>query len=197
MKTQVIVSDLRLACVLAFAGYRFKTTSDPLGRQFIFENPEDFANPEGIEGLIREYENGVLPVSDARGLLEIFSEQLQSSQQMGLKHLNSGKEELLPTEHQDTEDRTYGTSDLSTAILLTVAGYRFRSASLRDGKTNFLFSWSKGLRDLISKYNSKALVVEPHLWNEAAYAMRDVVRDVNRARQRTVPISLGLSSVDE
>lgn len=71
---QFITSDVNLACLLAFMGYRFKLKSDPTGYQFLFEDSDITTS-----GILDDYENGV-QVADAKGLLEMkdtFTEEMR------------------------------------------------------------------------------------------------------------------------
>jgi hypothetical protein len=174
VNTQFITSDLKLATVLAFAGYKMiRTVVDPTGKQFLFENPGD------IDLLVADYENNMQGVSDAKGLLEIFEEQLQS--QSGKSNaataVSAAASEVHPTT-RESDGRRWYTKDMRTAVFLHYAGYELLSTDLADAtRTVFWFAHDSELDELIRKFNRRELLVEPQAFHDAGFKVRDAMRE--------------------
>lgn len=172
MKTQFFTSDLKLACVLAFAGYKLtRTLSDIQGKQYLFENPGD------IDLLVADYANNIQGVSDAKSLLEIFEEQLNAKPPAATVTMGSGTE-LLPANIATQEGHDWTTKDFNTAILLAYRGNELLNTRVENGRTEFAFAYDDKLTESVSLFNQGRLRVEPRAWAEAGFKVRDAMRKV-------------------
>jgi Domain of unknown function (DUF5659) len=172
--TQYICNDLKLATVLAFAGYKLsRMVSEPDGsKTWLFQNPGD------IEDLVRDYENNVQAVSDVKSLLEIFEEQSRGKSNAPASTLPTGQvTELLPTAHPDDESRTYITRDTTTAILLHYAAYHLIRTEVQNRSVDFIWAWDDQLTDVVKKFNKNEWLVSPKKWTESAFVIRNIVRN--------------------
>ena len=204
---QYLCTDLRLACTLAYAGYRLlRTIDDPLGKTYVFEDPRDTENSGGIAGIVEQYEHGILAISDARGLLELFQEQLaaqkpqrptqpQSQIQPQIQPpANVGEYELLrATEHIVDPERTWTTHSVSDAMMLKAAGYELLKVEQVNGKSSFRFAYDDGIKPLISKLNNRLLVAELQEIFQASIDIKNAMRD---GKRYSAGISTGISGVD-
>jgi hypothetical protein len=179
VNTQFITTDLKLATVLAFVGYKLtRTVVDPQGKQYLFSDPGD------IKDLVADYENNIQGVSDAKGLLEIFEEQsllgksnAPSAQKSPVVTRSLGEGiELLPTTIETQEGREWTTRDPNTATLLAYRGNELLHTYVQDGRTKFTFSYDDGLTETVSLFNQKKLRCDPQTWILAAYKIRGAMR---------------------
>jgi hypothetical protein len=85
--------------------------------------------------------------------------------------------ELLPTQHQDIESKTWVSRDTTTAILLHYANYRLIRTEVKTGSVEFIFAWDSQLTDVVKRFNKNEWLVSPKRWTESAFVIRNIVRN--------------------
>ena len=169
MTQQLIVTDVKLAALLSYLGYEFRVTKDTLGTQFLFQHTGD------IGSAVQAFEQNA-QVSSAKTLLEVYDEFLAQLKGKQTALPTGQSQELLPTQHQVDEDRTYVSRDTTTAILLHYAAYRLIRTEVQNGSVAFHFSWDDNLAEIVKRFNRDQWRVSPKKWTESAFVIRDLVR---------------------
>lgn len=176
--TQYICRDLKLATVLAFAGYKLtRMVAEPDGsKTWLFQNPGD------IELLAKDYENNIQAVSDVKSLLEIFEEQLQQAGSSAPKSPTittprGEKHELVKVEIETVPGRTWVTHDIPTATILSLRGYELLDIEMEGQSATFVFAHDSNLKNIIAQFNKRELLVEPHALDATGYELRKKLRE--------------------
>jgi hypothetical protein len=179
MKTQKILTDIKLVSLLKYMGYPVTVKSDNLGSQYLVTDPGD------LQEAIDAYESGT-QVADSKKLLETYASL-------------SGQSAVGPAQAQEfiaplNATQIFSTRNIAVMGLLQMYGFILHiDYNAKDGKIECRVHDDGTAKTIMAMYKRAELTVNAYAFDKAMFAVRTMLKNAKKP-QPFLPASLSNQS---